>query len=273
MSNKLVPSKRSGTKKKTSEIEKAKRHIESVDAPEKPVILVYARNKVGKTRFSCDSELRTLLILSERGRASIRRFGDRVDVYRVRRWEDVDPIYWMARSGDHPYEVFVIDSVTSLAEICMRFVLKEQDDRDFTREPKTPDQRTWGRMGTLIGEFVTRFANLASSETGPSYYIIFTAQEREKETEEDDGSTTVLRHPSLSPRPLNVLLGVVDIIGRMYVKQTVDKQGNDIFERRMLLGPHEEYISGNRYDELRHIERNPTLGKFIKKINASGGTD
>jgi hypothetical protein len=66
-------------------------------------------------------------------------------------------------------------------------------------------------------------------------------------------------------------LSAVSVIGRIYVKETVDKEGNKIFERRMLLGPHEKFLTGNRFEELKYIERNPTLGKFLKKIGAANG--
>lgn len=260
MAIKLEASKRKiGRGTKTSEIEKARKRIRSVDEDEKLSIVVYAKNKIGKTRFACDSPLKTLVIdFNERGTITVRKFKN-TKVYRVNTWEDVDPIYWLLRGGDHDFEVVVIDTVTSAAAVCMRWVLKDDADRDFNRDPKTPDQRSWGKMGEHIGEMITRFRNLP-------YHIVFTAQEKETLTEEEDGTSTSMVHPELSPRPRSVLLSAVSIIGRMYVAETVDGEGNKKYERRMLIGPHEKYIAGGRFEELKRIERNPTLGKFLTKI-------
>lgn len=257
----LEPSKRIGKtlKTKTSEIAKAKKKITSVDEDEKLSIVVYAKNKVGKTRFACDSKLKTLVIdFNERGTITVRKFKN-VSVYRVNNWQDVDPIYWLLRSGEHDFEVIVLDTVTSAAAVCMRWVLKDDADRDFNRDPKTPDQRSWGKMGEHIGDMIVKFRNLP-------YHIVFTAQEKETLTEEEDGTSTSLVHPELSPRPRSVLLSAVSIIGRLYVAETVDEEGNKVYERRMLIGPHEKYISGGRFEELKRIERKPTMGKFLKKI-------
>lgn len=255
----LEPSKRTTGKPRTGEIEKARKKIQSVDQDEKLTICVYAKNKVGKTRFACSSGLKTLVIdFNERGTASVRK-NPNVKRYRVNTWEDVDPIYWLLRGGDHDFEVIVIDTVTSAAAVCMRWVLKDDADRDFNRDPKTPDQRSWGKMGEHIGDMIVKFRNLP-------YHIIFTAQEKETLTEEEDGTSTSMVHPELSPRPRSVLLSAVSIIGRMYVAETTDKEGNKVYERRMLLGPHEKYIAGGRFDELNRIERKPTLDKFLKKI-------
>ena len=264
MAIRLEPSKRKIGKSKTSEIEKARKKIKSVDFAEPLSICVYGRNKTGKTVFACSSGLKTLVIdCNERGTASVRKMKN-VSVYRIQRWEDLDPIYWFLRNGDHEFEVIVIDTITMLAMVCMRWVLKEEEDRDFNREPKTPDQRSWGKMGEHISEIITKFRNLP-------YHLIITAQEKVTTEEEEDGSSTSFSHPELSPRPRSALMSAVGTIGRIYVKETTDKKGKKIFERRMLLGPHEKYLAGTRFPELKYIERNPTFGGFLEKI--TGGEE
>lgn len=257
----LTPSTRTGTTTgtKSSEIEKARKKITSVDFDEKLSLVIYGRNKTGKTVFACSSGLKTLVIdCNERGTASVRHFKN-VSVYRIARWEDLDPIYWLLRSGDHEYEVIVIDTITMLSQVCMRWVLKEDSDRDFNRDPKTPDQRSWGKLGEHIKDTIIKFRNLP-------YHVIFTAQEKETKTEDDDGTSTSLSHPELSPAPRSTLLSAVSIIGRIYVKETVDKKGKKVHQRRMLLGPHDDFLAGNRFKELKYIEIDPTFGDFINRI-------
>ena len=223
---------------------------------------VYGRNKVGKTTFACTSDKKTLLIdCNERGYDSVRDRGN-VQVYDLGKWEDLDPIYWYLRGGKHDYEVVVIDTITMLAAVGMKWVLKDDSERDFNRDPITPDKRSWGKLGENIKEMITRFRNLPM-------HVVFTAQEKTTTAEDEDGGVISEIHPELSPAPRSYLLSAVGIIGRLYLRE-VEKDDKKSMERRMLLGAHPKYIAGNRYKELKYVEINPTLGKFLAKIEATG---
>jgi phage nucleotide-binding protein len=222
-------------------------------------IVVYGRNKQGKTVFACTSKMKTLLIdCNERGYASVRK-NDNVTIYELQRWDDLDPIYWYLRSGKHDFEVVVIDTVTMLANICMKWVLRENYDRDMTADIMTPDKRSWGKLGEALKETIIRFRNLPM-------HVIFTAQEKATTSEDDEGGTVTEIHPELSPSPRSTLLSAVDIIGRIYVKEVELPDDKKRLERRMLLGAHPKFVAGNRFSELKYVERNPTFGGFIEKI-------
>lgn len=260
---KSLSSKMKMTPKRKSDIEKAKKKLRPVSEPTNLTLVVYGRNKQGKTRFACDSDLKTLLIdCNEKGWASVRRYKN-VTRYSVGKFEEIDPIYWLLRAGDHDFDVVIIDTVTSLATICMKWVLKDDADRDMNRDPLTPDQRSWGKLGEAIKDVIIKFRNLAET---PGIHVIFLAQEKTTYSEEDDGTTNSEVHPELSPSPRSTLLSAVDIIGRIYVREVEDKKGKKQMERRMLLGAHPKYVAGNRYDELKYVERNPTFGGFLEKI-------
>jgi len=254
----LTASPTTSTNRKTS-IEKAIAKLRPVSEIRPEIkMVVYGRNKQGKTVFSCASDLKTLLIdCNERGYDSVRDRKN-VVVYELQRWEDLDPIYWYLRSGNHDFEVVVIDTITMLANICMKWVLKENAERDMTADVLTPDRRSWGKLGEALKETIIRFRNLPM-------HVIFTAQEKATTSEDDDGGTIQEVHPELSPSPRSTLLSSVGIIGRIYVKE-VEKDEKVTHERRMLLGAHSKFVAGNRYKELRYVERNPTFGGFVTKI-------
>jgi len=247
------------SKSRQTDIDKAVAKLKPASSIRPQVkMVVYGRNKQGKTVFACTSELKTLLIdCNERGYASVRN-QENVQIYELTRWEDLDPIYWYLRGGKHDFEVVVIDTVTMLANICMKWVLKENADRDMTADVQTPTRQSWGKLGEAMKETIIRFRNLPM-------HVIFTAQEKMTTTEDDDGGTLQEIHPELSPSPRSTLLSAVDIIGRIYVKE-VERNEKTVLERRMLLGAHTKFVAGNRYSELKYVERNPTFGSFIDKI-------
>lgn len=211
---------------------------------------LYGRNKVGKTDFACSSTKRTLLIdCNERGFDSV---ADRenVDVYLVERWEDLDPIFWLLKRGNHPYEVVVIDTITMLASVGMKWVLKDEFDRDMNKDPNTPDRRAYLKLGEMLKDAIIKFRNLP-------VHVIFLAQEKVSNEEDEEGNVLSETHPELSPGPRSVLLSATNIIGRIYVRE-VEKEvkgvTKKVMERRMLLGSAPKIVSGNRFKQLRPIE-------------------
>lgn len=257
----LIPSSSSRKTKaeKTESAEKAKELIIPASQISPYLKLcVYGRNGVGKTTFIGSSELKTLIIdCNEKGTLSVRK-RENVDVFSLEQWEQLDWVYWYLRSGDHEYQVAAIDTITGLAVRCMKWVLKEDALRDMSRDPLMPDKRHWGKLGEAMKDAVTRFRNLPM-------HVIFTAQEKTSTIEDDEAGGTLLEtHPELSPAPRSMLLGAVDIAGRLYTRE-VEKAGKKEIERRMLVGPHPRYVSKDRTGQLGLVQRRPTLANFIEK--------
>lgn len=267
----LTPDKRRPNKAaKLEGAKKAASLIRGADEDELLSMVIYARNKVGKTSFCGSSDLPTLIIdCGEHGTASVRKRKN-VKVYRVDYWEELDWIYWYLKAGDHPFKVVAIDTVTMLATICMKFVLGDEASRDGSRDPAMPDKRHWGKVGELMKTQFINFRNLKGLEA-----LIFTAQEKRTTEEDEEGGTVSEVHPELSPSPRSTLLGAVGIIGRLYVKEITDeKTGKTKAERRMLLSSHPLYVAGNRFStELKAIERNPNLGDFLRRIKGESSAD
>ena len=224
----------------------------------------YGRNKVGKTVFACSSDLKTLVIdCNEKGFDSVHKLPN-VDIYEVRTWEDIDPIYWLLRGGEHEYKVIVIDTITMMAAVGMKWVLKDNYERDMNLDPNMPSRPSYLKLGEMLKDAIIKFRNLP-------YHIIFNAQEKTSTSDEDEeGNTTTETHPELSPAPRSVLLSATNLIGRIYVRE-VEVKGKKRMQRRMLVGPYPKYVSGGRFPQLKTVEINPTLGGFLEKIY--GGKD
>jgi hypothetical protein len=225
---------------------------------------LYARNKVGKTVFACSSNLKTLVIdCNERGFDSVQD-RENVDIYQASSWEDIDPIYWHLRNGKHPYKVIVIDTITMMMSMGIKWVLKDSLDRDMSADPMMPSRPTYLKNGEIMKDAIIKFRNLP-------YHIIFCAQEKTSTSDEDEeGNTFVETHPELSPAPRSVLMSATNLIGRIYVAEGVVK-GKKVMERRILLGARPKYAAGGRFPQLRAIERlkpypHPNLQDFLDRI-------
>lgn len=250
--------------KKLERAEKAKDKIVSVaDVEDHLKMVVYGRNGMGKTTFGASSNLKTLIIdFNEQGTLSVRSRKN-VMVYRVQLWDEIDWVYWYLKAGKHDYKVVVLDTVSSMAIIGMKWVLGDEVSRDASRDPIMPDKRSWGKLGQLMQNQIYNFRNLPM-------HVVFTAHERNTTTEDEEGGTLLETHPELSPAPRSTLMGAVHVVGRLFTRQVKPKgQSKEITERRLLVGPHPRYASKIRKDinvQVPSVVRNPTLQYFLDNV-------
>lgn len=207
-------------------------------------MLAYAQNGKGKTRFGASGPRPVCVIdCNERGSMSIRNY-EGVDVFKVDTWVDIDLAYWYLHKNSKGYQTVVIDTESSLQQLCMKFVLGDEASRDATKDPNMPGKREWGKVGELMKTQILQFRNLPM-------HVIFLAQERRGFTEDDDESVPDV-FPEVSPSIRQTLTASVDIIGRMYVKEVIGKRDPKTKKRssavqyRMLIGPSERYVTKDR---------------------------
>lgn len=246
----------------------AEKKIQSVGESFKHLkLLAYGQNGKGKTRLGASGPRKVLIIdCNEKGSLSVRNF-EGVDVFPIEVWSDIDLAYWYLHSGNHDYETVVLDTETSLAALCMKFVLGDLASRDPTRDPSMPDKRHWGKVGELMKTQILQFRNLPM-------HVIFLAQERRGFTDDDEEAPEVF--PDVSPGIRTTLTAAVDIIGRMYVREVVvkekgEKKQKSVTEYRMHIGPSERYITKDRSesglpDVIRLGDGQDNLAKLVTRI-------
>ena len=261
---------------KASKLERAEEKVLDVgDDFEFLKILVYGKPKRGKTTFGATGPKPIIIDCNEKGTLSVRNFDD-VKVFRVDTWTDIDLAYWYLHSGKHDRETVVIDTVTSLAQLCMKFVLGDEASRDPTKDPDMPSKREWGKVGELMKTVILNFRNLPMN-------VVFLAQERRGFSDDEDDAPEVF--PEISPSVRSALTPAVDIIGRLFVKEVVEKGGEGdketktkVMERRLLIGAHEIYTTGDRSESglpsvIRLPKRSDNLARLIERIRNSGKED
>lgn len=252
----------------------------------KPRILVYGRNKKGKTRFSSTAP-NVLVVDPEDGTKEEKRIDP--DVWPVTRWSDLDDVYGALKSGlkspktKDPYSWVSLDGMTRFTTMAIDFVSNQQAERDLTRKPGQVDQRTYGQANKLIEAMLHNFHSLR--QIG----IVLTAQERMIEIsnmedmgdDEDATPAGYMYVPDLPKGARSPLNQIVDVIGRIYVvrgdftttkrirrgDEVIEKEITTKSERRLWIGPHEMYDTGYRSGyELPEFLRNPTVPSVVRAM-------
>lgn len=245
------------------QVAKIKSRIVSVaDAEPHLKALLYGPNGAGKTRIACTAPPPLLVVdVNEKGTKSVRGYKG-VDVIHCKKWEDYIFAYWLLRNGDHKYKTVVIDTMTQVQNLCIKdVVLKQADDRDPNRDPKTMSQREWGKMAEYVKPTILNYRNL-------DMHVIFIAQARNGKDRNDE-SAEDFWVPDMSPNPRAQLTAAADIIGYCYQKEVTRvnkrlKKEVTTHEHRMLVAPHDEYVTKDRTGMLGKVVRNPNLTDISK---------
>lgn len=243
----------------------------------KPRILIYGRNKKGKTRLG-SSAPNTLVIDPEGG-----TIAERPDlpVWPVNSWDDLNEVYHYLKGGKHPYEWVNLDGITKIANMGLRWVMSQQEERDLSRKPGFVDRGDYGKSNEMVKAMLTNFHSLRSIG------LIITAQERTISIENmdpvgevDDEATPAgyLFVPDLPNGARTAVNEIVDVIGRIYTVQgtfprrvkrngkieTIEEEG---VQRRLWVQPHDSYDTGYRSQfVLPPYFKNPTVPKLISAM-------
>ena len=218
-------------------------------------LLAYARNGVGKTRLGASFPDPLIIDINEEGTRS----AEKGKVFPAKTWSDIAAIYWYLQKGDHPYETVVIDTITQMQVLAMRRTMKEKEERDPEADPKQPRIQDYGKANTMMGEMLLMFRNLPM-------HVVFLAQERIV-GDAEEGELEVAM-PDLPNGSRKHAMGAVGIIGRLYQREVKDKNTKKTkWAVCMLVGPHEEYETKDRTNNLGRIVLNPTGDKIIKAWN------
>jgi hypothetical protein len=236
-----------------------------------PRILVYGRNKKGKSRFACTAP--NVLVLDPDDNPNLS-----ADRWPIDRWDDINEAYSFLRSGKHQYEWVALDGITRMHNMALRWVMRQAEERNLDSQPVQTGIQHYGRANEMIRGVIHNFH--AMRNLG----IIFTAQERvvgvtELDDLDDDDATPASYQfiADLSPRARTALNAVVDLTGRIYVvkgefTRKVRRKGEVVVEeytreRRLWIGPEEQYETGYRSDHvLPDFIPNPTVVRVVRAM-------
>lgn len=197
--------------------------------------LFYGPNGTGKTTIAGTFPgPRLILDINERGTRALagtvdskKRFIDTFDMFQM--------AYWFLKSGNHPFKTVVLDNVTTLQELAMKFVMGKEADFDASKDMDMPTKRDWGGLSQVMKRWLIDFRNLPMN-------VVFIAQE--KKTNDDDlESDEVSVFPQVSGSVRAILGAAVDVIGRTYTTETVDEEGKSHLKFCMRILPNSRYMA------------------------------
>lgn len=226
-------------------------------------ILVYARNKKGKTRFAFSAP-NVLYLDPEVGTEEL---PDTADIWAINKWEDIDEAFKFLRSGEHEFEWVCVDGLTRISNMALRYVMNQQEERDLDRQPGMVQQKDYGKAGELMKGMLFNFHNLPLG-------VIYTAQERQETPGEFDTSDLDIDHaetryvPDLPKGVRSAVNAIVNVIGRIYTVRLENpkKEGEFITQRRLWIGPSESFDTGvrSKHTNLPDFIKNPTVPRLLE---------
>jgi hypothetical protein len=257
------------SEKDYAKIAKEKMH-RPAEIQRKPKILVYARNKKGKTTFGLSAGVdKTLVLDPEHGTDEMKKSNPHV--WPIERWEDLDDAINFARFDatcricptPHKFEWLLVDGLTKMSNMSLKYVMKLQEEKSLDRIPGLVQQRDYGKSGELMKDMLTRLHAMPMG-------VIYTVQERQDgaydDSDEDDIEDSAVAYiPDLPRGVRGVSNSLVDVIGRLYVVKLDGDEGKPKAERRLYIGESVKYDTGYRSDfVLPDVIRQPTIPKLVR---------
>lgn len=193
--------------------------------------LIHGPQGAGKTTLaSTIARLgKTLYIdlVGEKGTRSFRGtpYEKNIDIVRPKSITDLDDIYHALARGDHEYKAVVIDSVTAVQKMTMRYLLGHDETavREIKQGTAPADMRTWGQALDVMTDLATFWYGLADGERAKPMHVVFTSQT--KMNEDDLGNVT--RVPDVQRGALSIMLATPDYVVYADVEENLEAISDD----------------------------------------------
>lgn len=237
--------------------------------------LVWGRVKAGKTRFIATGPTPIVVFAAEEGTKTIRDYPN-LDVFPVHngrwytpKWKDARDFIYFLNYADHEYKTVGVDTMTALLRIAVRYITKDEEVRDEARAPGLNDQRTWGRVGNIMNEFMEDLESVCKVR---GMHLVYTAQERALNEEQalKAGSDYV---PDLTPSVRSTILEKPDMLARVFIEE---EESEDLSATNLKYGmqfKHPEWPVGLREPTnskpFPSRAFNVTIPKILKRMDAT----
>jgi phage nucleotide-binding protein len=230
---------------------------------------VYGRSGTGKTTFASTFPKPILLLdIEDHGTSSIADVAG-IDVISITRWSEFGEVYDLVTDNKYKtkYKTIVFDTISQMQLIGANHVLaKKRKPTVIQIDWGTMTMQDWGDLGAMMKEQITLFRNLPLE-------VVFLAQERITNNDEDSGVLAPEVGPALSPAIASHLNACVDVIASTFIKRRRRKVNNKTVEidpiYSMRIGPSPVYVTKVRKPKLIQLPNeidDPTYTDVIEII-------
>lgn len=195
------------------------------DITRRSSMALYGRSGSGKTTLACTAPGALLINIRDDGDDSVRDVKG-LRVWEVEELEDFEDAYWFLKEGDHKYKTAILDTVTMLQQTKIEDVIGGKQVRGGKNAGDwgTMTKQDWGEVSAYMKYWITNFRDLDMN-------VIFLAQERVFNIDDDGGSEIGMIDPeigpSLSPATKNHLNAAVNIIGNTFIRSRIIKKKDE----------------------------------------------
>ena len=208
--------------------------------------LIHGPQGAGKsTLASTIAELGPTLYIDLPGEYGTRSFagtpyGDNIHVVRPDSVTAFDDIYWELAKGNHPYRAVVLDSMTALQKMTMRFMLGHSETavREIQKNASPADQRTWGQTLNVMTDTATFWYGLANANRPKPLHVVLVSQT--KVTEDELGATGT-HVPDVQKGALPILMASCDYALYCDFETDFDDEGEMITKHVVRFGSSSTY--------------------------------
>lgn len=194
--------------------------------------LIHGPQGSGKsTLASTIAETGKTLFVDFVGEKGIRSFqgapwAKNISIARPESITELDDLFWTLDSGDHDYVAVVLDSLTSIQKMTMRFLLGHDETavREIRQGTAPADIRTWGQALDIMVDTSTFWHGLADGNRPKPMHVVMTAQTKVTENEE---TGDIMRTPDVQRGALSITLASPDYVLYTEVEENDDALGDD----------------------------------------------
>lgn len=231
--------------------------------------LLHGPQGSGKTTLaSTIAEAGPTLYLDMVGEKGVRSFrgapyAKNITVVRPTSITQMDDLFWWLNKGEHEYVAVVVDSLTSVQKMTMRYLLGHDETavREIEQGTSPADIRTWGQSLDVMVDTATFWYGLADGNRDRPMHVVMTAQTK---IIDDEISENITRTPDVQKGALSIVLAAPDYIVYTDVEDNPDALGDDSEQPTRhvaLFGSHPGYRTKARLPYTLRGKIPPVLGR------------
>ncbi len=194
--------------------------------------LIHGPQGSGKTSLAATvAEMGPTLFIDLTGEKGIRSiqnvpYAKNITVIRPESVTALDDVFWELSAGKHQYSAVVIDSLTALQKMVMRYLLGHDETavREIKQGTAPADIRTWGQALDVMTDTATFWYGLADGNRDRPMHVVMTAQTK---VTDDEMSGERLRTPDVQRGALSITLAAPDYILYTDVEDNMDHMSDE----------------------------------------------